>query len=517
MPLVSVPIPEVSPLRRGRMKAGVATVSRGQSEKSGEASFEFLDIRRETSFDEDASARYPSIEEFSLNMETAALFDFENISSPRRPFDSELRQQKVVDLLADEAFAEFSKATNQRVKIAGPTSRLQGQDFDMTATKEVEIPLATQRTTMVSQGTMTSPAHSPIDAPPPRSPPNQINGQHARKLYRSKSSRELQTQKHQQTHYLGIDLISVSDAINGVEGQQGRARGASVRSNSTGPSVESRVHGEASMQRPRPRSFIDKGLDDMNNTPLESREPDANHIESNVEFLRKLHSRGHRSRNDRGNRIASGSGAVHVPQVKPSGSRRKLAQTQYADVFNHFEQSGPETTKRRQFTRPLSRNSRRSPSLKSSSTAPDRLEVETEDIPDVVLQLEKRKSSQDSRWSQVDANTEPVPNKATSIQERVSKLLANADTPPRRVAHGYGPFTGDEHGNQSWDDDRYITQSPLIMSEHDKPRNGHLRPEPPPKPVRLGGTPSKKVSQYKGPAELTRSNRRFPALSINNT
>ncbi|KAI9852362.1 MAG: hypothetical protein M1838_000884 [Thelocarpon superellum] len=181
-------IPAIVPMRRGR--PGTATqqpqtsnLKPSPSPLRGRSSdpFSALDapstLPTNSHTQDELSARFPTLDEFSLLHETGTKFEFDQ-ASPVSTVPAKDITQRVTERLADDAFAQPARQESAptarlsqkvtRERSAGPSVAREGSHA-LKPTTSAPLPIP-KKSGMVSQGTMTSPSPSPPEASTSRFP-----------------------------------------------------------------------------------------------------------------------------------------------------------------------------------------------------------------------------------------------------------------------------------------------------------------------------------------------------------
>ena len=457
---------------------------------------------------DDASRRFPPLDEFSLLHDSGSTFAFDPKSAPKKQPSQDI-SQRVANALADDAFA-LAKTQSQ------PSSGHQHIDAKAKASaNDGSKPLSnpnittqqptTQRPSMVSTGTMTSPSppsptlknvasnsrpifrfpsspSSPRSSSQPRA--SDISEHSATSLradahgqkrpgmleHRSKSqiltldsspSSQTSLEKGYRSTYLG----GVDGSIQRSKSASSKARPASVQ-NPTKPNILRR------MSRERPES---RGKEELFNESFSTSAPtgdaddseEAVQIDSNVDFLKAIEEEEASKRKEK--RISSGSKHIKrasMPSVSLSGTKSLLA-GRFGDAFKRFEANTSGSEQRNSSRSPVRGPSDLTPIAGSEATDGrsddgNDLEESQEIPPEMRRELERRRLSQEEKRvadaaaayrqrlaeggepGRGRAGDGPLNNKAASIQSKIQSLLdenGRASPSPTKSAFGYGRFT----------------------------------------------------------------------------
>ena len=513
-------IPDITPMRRGRpTKASVdhkPKPSPSPLRAVANDPFAALDAPPttvpETLPSDDPSVRFPPLDDFSLLHDSGSKFAFDAEAKNKPSKDI---SQRVTDALADDAFAQpkaTPKAPTQNTSKAlahTPSLEVKPKSIadDTSKSKAFQYPKrqdsVTQRSTMVSTGTMTSPSppspklqntvnsNRPIFRFPPSSPTHRsssqprasdasdveaaslrpdVDGQKRPNFlgHRSKSqnlnegsSKPYQPSlevSHRSTYFSGADVT-----VQRSKSANSKARPSSVQTPSK-PNLLRRL----SRERSKPDELNQESVNAPLLTSALTGEADdgeeAIKIDSNVEFLKAMEEEDASKRKEK--RMSSGSRHIKrasMPSVSLSGTKSLLA-GRFGEAFRRFE-TNTGTPEQRDLSRSPVRGNDLTPIAGSEATDGrsddgNALEESEEIPPEMRRELERRRLSQeekrvadaaaayrqrlaeggdDGRWRPTGLN-----NKAASIQSKVQSLLdesGRASPSPTKTASGYGRFT----------------------------------------------------------------------------
>ncbi|KAF2837739.1 hypothetical protein M501DRAFT_985970 [Patellaria atrata CBS 101060] len=457
-PPVTQEIPDIVPMRRGRPTAPAqqsASTKPSPSPARGTSNdpFAALDSTsapiRIAAVDE-LSAKFPSLDEFSLLHDRGAKFQFEK-TSPIDP-KQEALNKKVTEVLADEAFAQPSltkttSATSAKSLLNNLPSTTVSRSASVKRTMPIEPrrdPVSQpqpslihqptpQRTTMVSTGTMTSRTSSPKPLKR-REESTNPQGHHfattsatthqrahsqPRTVETSRTSAPslLQRPKHLELQRSQSNLVTVT-----VPKSPASSRPSLEGRRPSALDIDDAIHRSKSANaRPRPASvYLESNIDYLRDREASSASrsategiskpskpipsPSADHdleledknISDNVEFLRAMESEDPIKKKDR--RISGGSKhskRTSLPSISLSGTKNILA-GKFGDAFRRFEGNEARTPSplyEPQPQHPLT------PIAGSEATADSENAIdETEDLPpEVKRELERRRLSQEEK------------------------------------------------------------------------------------------------------------------------
>lgn len=229
---------------------------------------------------DELSARFPSVEQFSLLHDSGGKFEFKSMESPTAfvattsPPAKDL-STRVMERLADEAFVAPSPPAQKMTE----TPRIQQGSI---------IQPQPQRPSMVSTGTMTSPHHSPSPSPPDKDKSlaraTEMSFSHSRP-----QSRALEHHTYQQ--YQSAAPVSSHTVSNNTAYAQ---RPSYLEANRSSSHITPRatVSSRPSLESHRPSSTSEMFTSSSSSrvkTSGKSR-PSSVYIESNLDFLRDLDS-----------------------------------------------------------------------------------------------------------------------------------------------------------------------------------------------------------------------------------
>jgi len=384
-------LPDIVPMRRGRPTksphSGVTASPQARAISSDP--FAALDNTTHATLppQDELSARFPSVEQFSLLHDSGTKFDFKefNPDSPTAfPTTAPAKDlsTRVMERLADDAFLQ-PPVTRKKSPVEG-TAR----DFIESGQSGVRPALyqpQPQRPPMVSTGTMTSPAHSPSPSP------DKLNMKVSEALSRPHS--RPQSRSHEQhvpsTTATTATAISAFQRPAYLEAHRSTSQTTPRHTVSSRPSLESyrpassmEIHSngnraKAPSSKIRPTSvYIESNLDFLRDldSPVKDKETTppptsglltpghgmqrdltghsissqrSDHIESNVDFLRAMENESDAakggSKADR--RLSSGSFVgkhvkrASMPSISLSNTKTLLA-GKFGDAFRRFEGNG---------------------------------------------------------------------------------------------------------------------------------------------------------------------------------
>lgn len=498
-------LPDIAPMRRGRPTKAVS--HRGSAQPSPSPlrmidqpdPFASLDGGKQNAADE-LSARFPTLDQFSLLTERGQTFDFETSVAGRQEISKPDLSQRVVNALADEAFArppspEKPRPTKTAPPVTNPSSRvlLDGKKSYEAINKvppEKIVSPSPHRPSMVSTGTMTSPS-----PPPPSSdrPVTRIGlANHGRRP--SSLPRSSETSRPMSAVASSGSRLSSLLSHDAARSQQA-ALAEPILPSSSRPSLEgarpsvmefdsslSRSKSTNPKMRPASMNIVSqmgfyrrqKSTTPSNGTtdrpveqdlpPLPAVGSDTN-ITSDVEFLRAKEEeekawKGHKRHSSGSSQRKRGS----LPSISLSGTKNLLA-GRFGDAFRKFE-NGNNTTNSRSRSPSPSQDPVNVLTPIAGSEATDLSEErhaldETEDLsPEMRRELERQRlSAEEKRVANAAAEYRKRlveksgergrdHTRAVSIQNKVQSLLKENERRATKTAAGYGRFTNSDASPQ---------------------------------------------------------------------
>lgn len=500
-------IPDVVPMRRGRpSKPGsehqVPKPSPSPMRVTTNDPFGALDATIPSTSTkalvDEASSRFPPLDEFSILQDSKSKFTFDLNSEPTTKHPKDI-SQRVTDALADDAFARpaVSKEASSTEPEAIPSLHLSeepGTVDEPLITKGAQFSSSpngiSQRPAMVSTGTMTSPStpssRDKANSPRPifcfpsaehrssRQPisslrPESINNKRPGLLeHRSKS----------QTPSLSVSKSPVSSrpSLEGPRPPQSdmtnmtinRSKSASSRSRPVSIQVEPKKSlryreppTRDITENPRSRGSLDTEYVSaaLSDEPGENSENSK--IGSNVDFLRAMEEEEPSKRKEK--RLSSGSKHVKrasMPSISLSSTKSLLA-GRFGDAFRRFETNTGVPSRRTSSPSPGPHDRNLTPIAGSEATdsrSDDGHALEeTEPVPaEVRRELERRRLSQEEKrvsdagaayrqkfaekadYGRGPSVNEKPNSRAASIQSKVKSLLdENVKNPPTKAEATY--------------------------------------------------------------------------------
>lgn len=556
-------IPQVEPMRRGRP---LKPMSHHNSAKPSPSPLRMMDHKDAFSGldpgaggSDELSSKFPRLDEFSLLTDKGKNFAFS--SSQTKPSDNPQPDlaQRVTQALADEAFARPVSPTKPKPPIPVKADDSRGStDLQRKRSTETSDSRLSQRSQMVSTGTMTSLSPPPPSKLPPISSkpiwrvPEKDTMNRSASITQASSRTKPIISKDRGNSRLA-NLLS-DDASRSQPGNEDELRSPT----SSRPSLEGgrplmrdldsgvqRSRSLNSRNRPvsvnmgtRPTHINDKEIrhvpsglrpKDHEHDPQQPPQatPDLSHrsILSDMEYLRvreeedrekHKHLRRHSSNSKHHKRTS-------LPSAAMSGTKN-LIHGRFGEAFRKFEGHADENAiAGDSYSSGKDEQNLLSPIEGSVATdlSDDRRGMdETEELPpELRRELEKQKQEAEERRveraaaeyrQKVDvrgSGPPPVSVKATSIQNRVQSLLQDNDKPAQKTATGYGRFTSDatantpSQANVSSSSYPHPQHDPRTMSAPasaiDLPSQTRMnRPTAPPKPQTLRtGTNTMPVQQ----------------------
>ena len=449
-------IPDITPMRRGRpSRTGDTRAPKpSPSPLRGAANdpWAVLDSTSENTSEtryEDASKRFPALDDFSLLHDSNRNFAFDPSRDPKKRSSRDI-SQRVTDALADDAFAQPKAPTQSTQQQSQPHSQLtdtrpKPSMTDVPKSKPIPIintpQITSPRPEMVSIGTMTSPsppsptipstgaASHPIFRFPssasshrsssqPRVPDTTDHttstslrsdvGSHKRPAFLEHRSRsQILTNDALQSPQSSLEADHRSMYLGGVEGTIQRSRSASSKARPSSVQVPSKPSLLRRMSREKTKAEEIKHesfASPLISAPTGDADDvdEAIKIDSNVDFLKAMEEEDASKRKEK--RLSSGSRHIKrasMPSVSLSGTKNLLA-GRFGDAFKRFETNG---------VSPEPRDSSRSPERGGSELTPiagseatdgrsddgHDLEESQEVPPEMRRELERRRLSQEEK------------------------------------------------------------------------------------------------------------------------
>lgn len=360
-------IPEITPMRRGRPTRASNPVMPTQQAHShsrprppASDPFAALDSQRPAtaapssvsaySSPDEASARFPSLDQFDLMHQSGSRFEFKAspLESPRKDLST-----KVMERLADEAFVKPTgelrrPGTMERERLVAEAVKT-GEMSNISLSKPALYEPQPTRPVMASKGTMTSPSPSPPrerdlhqkvpSAPPANSAENMLMPVQKRPgilpIHRT-STQPLTTSSQLSTATISSrPSLEVPRNNTSAEPIQVPAIARSKSANSK-PRPQS-VHIESNMD------FL-RDLDSATTAPTDILTTSGNnsptHIPSNVDFLRSMESPQNIPPPHHGHSLSLSAKRASLPSIS-LGTTRNLLSSKFGDAFRRFEHPGP--------------------------------------------------------------------------------------------------------------------------------------------------------------------------------
>ena len=501
-------LPDIAPMRRGRPikeSAGqpiAHSASTSKTRLEGRSPhvrpttadpFAALDSNKTPLSQDEMSARFPSVEQFSLLHDSGSKFQFPD--GQPSPTTDQKPDESHISKLAEDAFASISPQASTRRPTGGNTHKaidaVQQALTGSNRSSPVLYEPQPSRPTMVSTGTMTSPSPEPV--PKPR----YEHALQSQELTAPSASSKLDRKSpvsyltsppppiQYRPHLLETSGRSSTYSATG-SARSSRPSLEATRDTISAPPIDPMVRSKSalSLSRPRPHSvYVESNLEFLRDLESPSTQgpptggldglhinhsgesfgspqhTGAEHIESDVGYLRAMEKE---EENRPEKRLSSSFVAKHVKRASlpsislPKAGKNKLG-GKFGDAFRRFERgsgsggNAPETS--------------RSPSpelapgpmptiegSQATSDAGDEWEVSSQEVPpEVRRELEKRQLAVEERrvaaaaaeYKRQVANRDvggdsaaaahPGPssrNRANSIQKRVHNLLSENKTKP---------------------------------------------------------------------------------------
>ncbi|KAK6534218.1 hypothetical protein TWF281_005551 [Arthrobotrys megalospora] len=472
-------LPQIQQMRRGRpprpnaepAQRPTTSTSRGPGPKITKDPFAALDP---SNAEDELSARFPSVESFSILHDQGARFDFGG-SPPESPSinknEPNTLSARVMQKLADQAFDDMPPiaATKSQPVLTG--SNEMAANFSAPEARKIRTgteEISPNKPIMVSQGTNTSPAST-------------------------QSSHTSRNSDRFQSRFGEKQIGSVSATPTANSGYMRPPIGEPSRSASTSPYSPANL-ARRSFEPPRPVStigsrptpsgkarpkstHIESNLDFLRDLGSSSRSKHSNptqppklennttgrstssavseHIESSVDFLRLLQQESDASKGGKPDKrlptsTTSSSKHKKTPSITLVGTKNMLA-GRFGEAFRRFE-AGPDSKK----SGKTSPHTSDFPSDDYPGQQPSDLQVSSSEIPaEIRREMEKRQLQEEERRveaaaaaykqsvAEKGAGGRPPRPRAGSIQRKVHALLNEEEkTPAPRTAEGYGRYTG---------------------------------------------------------------------------
>lgn len=399
---------------------------------------------------EDASVRFPALDEFSLLHDSGSKFAFDPKSEPKKQPLRDI-SQRVTEALADDAFAQSKsahRATSHPQSSPNPQSS-EGKTRPVTqdASKSKAIPsIATQQPTAqrmgyVSTGTMTSPSPplptlqttSTSNRPTFRFPTSSdrsssqprasdvselaatalsidVAGQKRPNFLDHRSRSQILTFDSQNSSQPAPEGGHRSSYLSGLDSSVHRSKSANAkvpRPTSVQPLAKPNLLRRLSRERANSRPIEELTHESRNASLLTSAltgEPDAGEeairIDSNVDFLKAKEEEDSSKRKDK--RLSSGSRHIKrasMPSVSLSGTKNMLA-GRFGDAFKRFETNTTGDGRRDSSRSPVRGANELTPIAGSEATdgrSDDGMEESQEVPPEMRRELERRRLSQEEK------------------------------------------------------------------------------------------------------------------------
>lgn len=445
----------------------------------------------ESAFD-DASARFPALDDFSLLHDTGSKFAFDQPPTGSKKAPQNL-QERVTNALADDAFAIAKPSPTPNVAPPKAAVSMTPSETKDNSTMTNLDPQAdrqnTQNPKMVSTGTMTSLPPSPeisgkkvasrpifrVPAPlpeprstsqPPDSHAPDTSSLDSRKRpgfpeNRSKSQIFLP----EATNISGpsLDVNHRASLMGGLDSSVHRSRSANAKARP--PSLQGPANKGLfrRLSKERSNETLPNDIDFTKPTPTEDSDAaeEAIKIDSNVAYLKAKEEEESSKRKEK--RLSSGSKHIKrssIPSVSLSGTKNLLA-GRFGDAFRRFEGNNEDAEQHDPIDSTGRGGSELTPIAGSEATDgrsdDGHLDESQEVPPEVRRELERRRLSQEEkrvadaaaaykqRLAEAGDGARLQPNKkAISIQSKVKTLLdesGRGSPSPTKTAVGYGKYT----------------------------------------------------------------------------
>ena len=444
-------IPDITPMRRGRpSRTGDTRVPKpSPSPLRGAANdpWAVLDPASETTSEtrvEDASRRFPALDDFSLLHDSKSKFAFDPSRDSKEQPSRDI-SQRVTDALADDAFAQPSQKQQQSQRnsqiantkpMSSVTEVQKAKPIPTISTQQITSP----RPEMVSTGTMTSPsppspiiqstgtasrpvfrfpstASGPRSSSQPRAPDTTDNttaslrsdaGSHKRPAFLEHRSRsQILTNDALQSSQPSLEPDHRSMYLGDVDGTIQRSRSANSKARPSSTQAPSKPSLLRRMSREKTKT--EDSRHELFTSPLISAPTgdaddgdEAIKIDSNVDFLKAMEEEDALKRKEK--RLSSGSRHIKrasMPSVSLSGTKNLLA-GRFGDAFKRFETNGVSSEPRDSSRSPERGGNELTPIAGSEATDGrsddgQDLEESQEIPPEMRRELERRRLSQEEK------------------------------------------------------------------------------------------------------------------------
>ncbi|KAF8470537.1 hypothetical protein BDZ91DRAFT_840709 [Kalaharituber pfeilii] len=523
-------LPDIIPMRRGRpTKSPHSGISASPQIRAVSTDpFAALDNSSLIQFppQDELSARFPSVEQFSLLHDSGAKFEFKefNPDSPTAfpsPTPAKDLSTRVMERLADDVFAQ-PPLTSHKSSTAETKLRESVEDR-ISGTQPTLYQPQPQRPSVVSTGTMTSPVHSSSPSPDKLNMrvSDALSQPHSRPQSRSLDHQPLAASlpKQQRSVYLDTHRTTSQALPRGPSSSR-----PSLEFHRPASSADLLGNGSNSKQgntKIRPNSvYIESNIDFLRDLDSPSREKDialpivsgfltpgrgieqnltgqsinsqrSDHIESNVEFLRAMENESDAakggSKADR--RLSSGSFVgkhvkrASMPSISLANTKTLLA-GKFGEAFRRFESNSAMHEHHRssspgndKYLAPISGSGPASEvsdePLESAGIEDLSPEAKRELEKRTLIQEEERVAAAAAKYKREIANRAPgegprqsSASRASTIQNKVKALLNENRAPAPRTAEGYGQHTDELHyQSQHSQVDKRAAQSSIAKPE----------------------------------------------------
>ncbi|KAJ9193233.1 hypothetical protein DTO021D3_1945 [Paecilomyces variotii] len=514
-------IPEIAPMRRGRPAKPTSQHNSARPSPSPAAPravsndpFAALDGGKSKDPVDELSARFPTLDQFSLLHEKGSKFDFESTVVETKPEPDDL-SQRVTNALADEVFAKHAtpsmpprESTGNTQALSAPTERgpkesprLGGEAAPAARQTPLYQP-SPQKPVMVSTGTMTTPSPPPTststsDIKPPsnrpiyRFPPSGHERRSSSQPWASEPGRAPTGQgsvpsqtttihkiepKHKPSSE-GISHFPVSsrpslemsrpshldidDPVSRSKSANSKARPQSVLVSSRPVNLGS---GRSSMDSPR-TPYEDGAPLQHAYTSVEHRDYDRNNISSDIDYLRAREEEENNRKRDK----RMGSGSKHVKRssltsLSLSGTKSLLA-GRFGEAFRRFEHNVPEQGQGSRTPSPDETNSRLPPIAASEAAdlSGEGVGENEDDVsPEMRRELERRRLSQEEKR---------VANAAAEYRRRLAEKGDGGRRPEGTAPSIQNKAKQFESRSEPQPNSRPLSRNPgPVYNEFDKPK-----------------------------------------------
>ncbi|BCR83644.1 putative serine/threonine protein kinase [Aspergillus chevalieri] len=490
-----ISIPEIAPMRRGRPTNPTSQHNSAKPSPSpyrgSTDPFAVLDRAGSKSRDpaDEISNRFPTLDQFDILHEKGGKFEFEPTTANSK--EEEDLSRKLTNALADDAFARPEEepvrdsVVNRRSQVPSSmdTPSYQRKELPSTPTSRQQTPLyqpVPQKPTMVSTGTMTSPAPTPdflekksscpifrfpssdnqrqqpsasgrAKSPsPPRLPPNKpqpppkTSTDRVNELTASSSRLSLDTARP--------SSLEVGDPLTRSKSANAKPRPVSMHTGKYDlPRESESARSSLELSRNPYEGVLSQARAEMD------RDYDRANITSDVDYLRaKEEEELNRKREKRASGSSKHSKRSSLSHLSLSNTKTLFA-SRFGDAFRRFEGGQNDQKPQSPATEEIPKQSL-TVTASEVTEPPDEGDNEEGDgdiSPEMRRELERRRLSQEEkrvasaaeeyrrRVAEKGGGPRPRPDgRSATIQNKVQSLIGESNkSAPQKTATGYGRFT----------------------------------------------------------------------------